>query len=134
MWQLLFSGTRGLLACWTARAVLASILFSTQHGPEGHVMDSGGRRPQHLPHVHRSAANTHGCILISTAQFAAGIRTRSPPSCWLSLFSAPGNGPVPSVPHASVKIPAVLCDKVKTGLGREGGGESLFMTRPTQRL
>lgn len=92
--------------------------------PEGHVMDSGGKRPQHLPRVHRSAANTHGCILISTAQFTAGSRIRGPPGCWLSLFSAPGNGPVPSVPHTSVKIPEVLCDKVKTGLER--GGEFIY--------
>lgn len=106
-------------AGWTARMVLASILVSTQHGPEGYEMDSDGKSPQHLPHAHRSATNAHGCILISTTQFTAGSQTRGPPSSWLSLFLAPGSGPVPSIPHASVKIPEVLCGKVKTGLERE---------------
>lgn len=68
---------------------------------------------------------------MSTAQCPAGSGTHSPPGSWLRLFLAPGNGPVPSVPHSSVKIPEVR-GKVKTGLGREG--ESLLMTGPTQGL
>lgn len=85
------------------------------------------------PHAHGSATiTTHGCVPISTAQFTAGHWTRDPPSSWLSLFSPPGNGPVPSIPHTSVRTPEVFYGKVKRGSRRER--ESLFMTGPTRRL
>lgn len=109
----------------------ASLLVSTQHG-QGRLGQGWDEAPA-SPHAHRSATiTTRGCIPVSTAQFTAGCWTLCPPSSWLSLFSALGNGPVPSIPHTSVKTPVVFYGKVKRGLG--GERESLFMAGPTQRL
>lgn len=120
-------GCSGLLLCWTSGTMLVSIPISTRHGPDGHVMGMDNLAPA-SPQAHRSVTNMHGCLLINTAWFTAGSYAHGPPSSWLSLFSAPGNGPVPPSPHESFKMLGYC-----TARSKQDQRESLFIKGPTQR-